>query len=232
MAVKCFENLSIIFILYIYLFNDKKQYIKMIVEPLNAVPIARVELPNFISQKEIDILEDYEMKKITGSKFANVSLENHILNNKKLKNLKKGFDEQANHYMKNVLGIDNEIYVSQSWTTKSSPGGHHPQHAHKGCLFSCVYYVYGTAKIFFNFVRSRINEQMNFGYDIGTHNVFNSEVHWYKTFPGLMIIFPAHILHEARDIESDKLIIGANYFVKGFIGKNSPQVDKVRIKPY
>ena len=202
----------------------------MLVDSLHAVPVARIELPNFISNKELKILKSLERHYHKDK--VNISKDIFILNNKKLKSLKEKFDKQANYYMKNVLKLDNEIYACQSWTAKSSPGVAHHLHAHKGCLFSCVYYIYGECKIHFNFVRSRIHEVMNLSFDVIEYNTFNGSTHWYNTYPGLLIIFPSNILHESEITQSDKFLIGANYFVKGVIGKTDHKVDSIKIKPY
>lgn len=197
----------------------------------NSVPIATVNAGPLLNEKELKFLENQDMQVVRGGK-ADVSIECNLFYLPKLKRVRKIIDGYAEKYMKNVLGLANEIYPCQSWIAKSRAGGIHPQHAHKGCLFSAVYYVYGRGRLNFNFLRSRINEQMNFGFDIIEHNEFNSELHYFDTYPGFLIFFPGHILHEAKDIVEDKMILGANYFVKGFIGATSDQVDKLKIKPY
>tara|TARA_R100001163_G_C4996382_1_gene147121 strand:- start:159 stop:770 length:612 start_codon:yes stop_codon:yes gene_type:complete len=197
----------------------------------NSVPIATVNAGPLLNEKELAFLKNQNMQ-IGGDNKADVSIDSNLLYLPEMERVRNIIDGYAEQYMKNVLELNNEIYPCQSWIARSKAGDSHPQHAHKGCLFSAVYYVYGKGRLSFNFLRSRINEQMNFSFDIIRPNDFNSDIHHFNTYPGFLIFFPGHILHEGKDVVEDKMILGANYFVKGFIGETSDQVDRLKIKPY
>jgi len=200
----------------------------MKIQSLNAFPLALEEVNNFISNKEIKILEKFKYIPVRGGA-ATLTANHQVLKDKRLKSLKRKMDAQANIYAKKVLEISNDIYMTHSWITKSEGKGSHPPHIHKGCLFSCVFYIKGEGKIVFNFLRSRICEQMNLPFDVINFNSFNSDVYWYDTYPNLILMFPGNVLHESSEHSSERMMLGCNYFVKGLIGKTSVQDDEVRI---
>ena len=201
----------------------------MKVRNLHAFPLAMEEVNNFISNKEVEVLEKFKYIPVKGGN-ATLTTDHQILKDKRLKNLKAKMDAQANIYAKNILEISNDIYMTHSWVTKSEGNGLHPLHIHKGCLFSCAFYIKGKGKILFNFLRSRICEQMNLPFDVINFNNFNSDVYWYDTYPNLILMFPGNVQHGSSEHSSERMMLGCNYFVKGVIGKSQHwKVDEIKI---
>jgi uncharacterized protein (TIGR02466 family) len=198
----------------------------MIVHDLHALPVAIFDSLNLVKDKDLNKLHKLQFKDVIGSQ-SKVSFSNSVLDS--FKSLKKQFDHYANIYATDVLKIKNTIYMSHSWVTFGNQAGGHPPHIHKGCLFSISYYVYGNGKLYLNFIRSRLNEAMNFPYDLIENNNYNSDCNFFETKPSRMIIFPSWIQHSSNEFDGDRLMIGANYFVKGTIGTSSKQVDKINL---
>ena len=76
-----------------------------------------------------------------------------------------------------------------------------------------------------------LREKYDFSFNVKNYNTFNSNTWEYVVNTGDLIIFPAWMYHETRENTSnnDRVIIGANYFVKGIVG-TTKGVDKIDVQ--
>ena len=74
------------------------------------------------------------------------SKSDYILDGKELSKLKKFCLESVQEYVFDVLGIDDEIDIQQSWINVNKPGQNHPEHYHGNSFISGVFYLYSDQK--------------------------------------------------------------------------------------
>ena len=67
---------------------------------------------------------------------------------------------------------------------------------------------------------SALQNSFNFHYKIKNHNYYNSTSWEVPVTTGDMLIFPGHLEHfsSANKNDSDRIILGVNFFIKGEIG--------------
>jgi hypothetical protein len=185
---------------------------------LRAIPIAISKLDYSLNkkQKEFIIKQNYQK----GSS-VKVSENNYIFNNKIFKNIKDLFDKKIDQYLKQVLQIKNEVYITQSWTTINDNTVHH-SHSHKGAFLSIVFYPEskGNNNLYFELGKSSIQEGFDFSYNPIHYNIYNSESWYLPTNEKDLFIFPGWIKHHSVN-EGSKIMIGANYFLKGDLGEKN-----------
>tara|TARA_R110000803_G_scaffold8761_1_gene28198 strand:+ start:2636 stop:3256 length:621 start_codon:yes stop_codon:yes gene_type:complete len=195
----------------------------MIKDYFNAIPIAS-ELTNFL-------LNDFEKKKLLKLKYGGqdghvkVSDDSRVLEDFDLKRVKNFIKLKVLEYTRDVLCIDNKLQMTQSWSTINKKGSSHHEHTHPNAFVSLVYYVdcdENSGDIMFIKDQSSIQEGYNFNFKLTQNNEYNSRCWKYKTAPGYICIFPGHIRHcsTPHNGDKDRIIIGANFFVKGTIGEN------------
>ena len=152
-----------------------------------------------------------------------VSEEKYILKNQGLKNIKNIFDKYIEIYKKNILQINNNTCLLNSWATWHSTDSIHPPHTHPNAIISLVYYVKcDEGSISFVQDRSMLCNGYYFEYDIIDYNEYNSAVWNVPVKTGDLIIFPGWIRHQGNNFlkNSDRYLIAANYFLKGKTGNN------------
>ena len=74
------------------------------------------------------------------------SKSDYILDGKELSGLKKFCLESVQEYVFDVLGINEEIEIQQSWINVNKPGQNHPEHYHGNSFISGVFYLYSDQK--------------------------------------------------------------------------------------
>jgi len=177
----------------------------------------------FILNKE----ENSSIKKILydknkGPDGVKISEKKDILNDKNLVRLRKFFIESVDEYLKKVLQINDEVFMTHSWVAKSNKNSSHHPHNHKGAFLSCVFYIQcNSGKFIINEDRSSIQSGYDFDYDVIKYNSFNSPSFNFPVKTGDFIIFPGHLRHQTEKNKDnfDRIILGANFFLKGVIGK-------------
>lgn len=195
---------------------------------LRPIPIAITTTDFKLNKKEKN-----ELLKLSYDKDdADLSISNshYIFNNKIFSRIEKLLFNLANDYKKNIIQIDNEIYVTQSWSTINKKNSQHHIHSHKASLFSVIYYAEseGDNKLYFIMDKSSIQEGFDFSYTIKNYNIYNSETWCIPIESGKIIIFPGWLKHYSIN-KGPKLMIGSNYFIKGKIG-NINRKDFIELK--
>ena len=155
-----------------------------------------------------------------------------ILKDVKLKKIKNCINNTFEDYKTNILEIENNFYISQSWTTINKNQGFHGAHTHKNTLFSCVLYLQANdSAINFYLNNSAIQNHFNFSYKVKNYNECNSTSWRLPVKTGDLVIFPGHLKHSSEENKNneDRIIVGANYFIKDEIG-NKADWDFINIK--
>ena len=147
--------------------------------------------------------------------------QNVVLENEKLQRIKNFILDKFENFVINHLQIENQFYLTQSWTAVNHKGNAHHLHLHPNTVFSCVFYAQANSGDFqIKMPMSRIQEGYNFSYKVLQQNIFNSRTYNASVKTGDIIIFPGWLEHQALPNEDDapRIIIGTNYFIKGSLG--------------
>jgi len=183
-------------------------------------PILKISTGKFLNKKELDHIKKIPYVKHSESDTM-LSVDNSILNHKKLNRIKNIIWSEFCKYVDQVLEIEDDFYMSNSWCTLQEKRGSHPYHNHPGSMFSSAYYAQAhDGFLFFSKPKSIIQSGFNFDYKIKNYNYFNSLTCKIPVTTGDLIIFPADISHESGEHKSPetRIMLGASYFIKGKLG--------------
>lgn len=192
--------------------------IKKIV-PLFSVPVLYI----FESDYKLSCLELSVLNSLKESdNISRVSEEKFVLENPELKNLKLFLQNSIDEYAKEVCGVSDKFYITNSWTTRNKTGTGHHRHNHPNSIFSGVYYVSAhenTAPLALH-SETPIFKKFSLEYHFKDYNLFNSNDWTFSVKSGSLIIFPSWVDHSSSVNESfeDRRILGFNTFVKGKFG--------------
>ena len=105
---------------------------------LKAIPIAYERNVYHLNKKELNVIKKIKYRKPKQGFF--LSKTTSLLENKTLTPFKKFIFEKAKEYARNILEIDDQIYLTQSWSTINTTNAFHKPHDHPNTFLSLVYY--------------------------------------------------------------------------------------------
>ena len=176
----------------------------------------------FIYNAECIGTKDSEQKQIDnlyGKKNTNrQSLDNFILDNPELENIRKWIHLQINDYARNVMGSKSEMIITQSWLNKNGRGESHHEHAHPNSMISGVWYPQINENLPPIEFRTPIHRDISM--QIETYNQFNSATFMLPMKMGELIMFPSNLSHSVQPNLSDeeRISLSFNTWCKGSLG--------------
>jgi len=186
---------------------------------LKAIPIAYERNVYHLNKKELNVVKKIKYRKADQGFYLSETIS--LLENKALASLKKFIIEKAKEYTLDVLGVKNQIYLTQSWSTINITSARHEAHDHPNTFISLVYYAQckdGPLRFYLN--TTSIRECFNFSYTLNKFNIYNSQSWTLSMKTGDLVLFPGHICHGSLPNKSrePRIIVGANFFIKGKLG--------------
>jgi len=191
------------------------------VQSLYGIPVMIFENAFKTKPEELELIKNLKFEGEDENNEVKTSKNKHLLNEKiELVGVKDQINYYACKFIDEIISVDNEFEMVHSWVSKTRPGEDHHQHFHPGAIFSLVYYVKCEKSEFcFNPKQNFLTKGFNFDYNIKDYNIFNSLEVTFTPTTGDILIFPGWVLHRAKNLgNSDKYIIGANYFIRGNVG--------------
>jgi len=199
---------------------------------LRAIPIAYERKVYSLSKKELEVIKKTKYRESHEETKGFYLSENvSLLKNKTLAPLKQFIIKKANEYIRDILEIKDQIYLTQSWSTINTTNAFHKPHSHPNTFISLVYFAQcnsGSLRFYTN--TTSIKECFNFHYTLNKFNIYNSQS-WDIPFgTGDIVLFPGHILHGSMPNKSPepRIIVGANFFIKGKLGSDG-QVSSITL---
>ena len=186
---------------------------------LKAIPVAQENNFYSINKKELDVVRKIKYRKSKKGFYLSETVT--LLEDKDLAPLKKLIIEKAKEYTLDVLGIKDQIYLTQSWSTINITDAYHRTHTHPNTFISLVYYAQcKNGFLLFDLNTSSLRECFNFSYTINKYTIYNSESWQLPVHTGDIVLFPGHIRHGSgvNESKTPRIIIGANFFLKGKFG--------------
>jgi len=173
------------------------------------------------SDKPFEIGDDLfkEIKSLPNTKNLTnkISEDLNVLN--QYESLKKYCEKHLNYYCKDVLKINNEIFITSSWFNYTDKNESHHTHNHPNSIISGVIYFNNNSKICF----VRKDEPFCLNLDYFEYNTLNSSTHNMVLNKGELIFFPSKLNHyvPVNDINETRISLSFNTFVKGKINENN-----------
>jgi hypothetical protein len=172
----------------------------------------------FLSKKEKNYLST--LKYYSKDNLGFISEDVNILDNPLCNNLKNIFNNYTNYYVRNLLEINQNLKLLNSWVTMHKKGSFHPTHNHPNTFISvCFYPQIKNGSISF-ISKSPLHTNTNLLFNNINSNFFNSNQINLSVSPNDIVIFPGWLDHKGGNNTNDldRIMIGANYFISGHLG--------------
>ncbi len=189
------------------------------VKPLFAEPLFRANIASAISDDQVSFIQNLSMVKNQ----ANLISENlYIFNEPELASIKQAVHEALNIYASDVLGITQELYVTQSWSLINNPtiGMHGHSHSNSvvsGSLYYCDMPEPVSGMVF---DRHRGYQQLELTPQQDRRNIYNTPLNVVQPERGEIVMFSSGLQHyvETNTSAQPRYSIAFNTFVKGTLG--------------
>lgn len=187
--------------------------------PLFSVPVLYIyDTGRLLDNLELETINSLEEEQ----NHNKVSKDTKILDILELSSLKQFCQHHIDMYAKEVCGVSDNFYITNSWTTRNKQDVEHHKHNHPNSIFSGVYYFQADddCSPFLLHNKSPIFKDFNLEYHYENYNMFNSNSWSFPVKTGSLIIFPSWVEHSSLPNSShqDRRLIGFNSFVKGTFG--------------
>ena len=112
----------------------------MAMHNLFPTPVGIYELGRDLTAKELSFFKNQETRPNMGNK---TSVDNTILKNKALTQLREFFETSVTDYFTTVYNPKHQVNlkITQSWTNYTDKGQFHHKHAHPNSFVSGVFYI-------------------------------------------------------------------------------------------
>jgi uncharacterized protein (TIGR02466 family) len=189
------------------------------VQPLFAEPFARFDLGHAISKEQVEFIKNLKMV----PNHQNLISENlYIFEEPELASVKEAVHEALDIFAREVMGITQELYVTQSWSLINNPEIGMHGHSHSNSIISgSLYYTDlpapGSNMIF---DRYRSYQQLQFTPEREKHNIFNIPMNVVTPQTNDLILFSSGLQHfvETNHAAEPRHSIAINTFIRGKLG--------------
>lgn len=189
------------------------------VQPLFAIPYFRTSLKSAISPEQVSFIKNLKMV----NNQQNLISENlYIFEEPELKSIKDAVQEALDIYAKEVMGIEQKLYVTQSWSLVNQPGVGMHTHSHSNSIVSGSLYFAQlpspVSRMIFDkhttYRRLEINPVKE------RQNVFNTPINVVTPQSHDLLLFPSELNHmvEPNMSSQPRYSIAFNCFIKGKLG--------------
>lgn len=189
------------------------------VQPLFVEPYFRAKIGHAISEDQIAYLKGLKMNENQ----TNLISDNlYIFEEKELRSLKKAVHEALDIFAKDVMGISQKLYVTQSWSLINPPGVGMHGHTHSNSIVSgSLYYAdMPSPPAGMLFERHRTYQQIELHPEKGKVNIFNTNQNILIPEKNDLFLFSSSLQHFVHENQSDqpRYSVAFNTFIKGDIG--------------
>jgi uncharacterized protein (TIGR02466 family) len=193
--------------------------IKYDVEALFVEPVFRADIGAAITPKQVEFVKSLKM--IPNQ--TNLISENlNIFDEPELENIKRAVQMVLDIYADKVMGIEQKLYVTQSWALINKPGAGMHAHSHSNSVISGSLYFTDmpepAASMIFD--RSTGYRQLRLDPAMEKRSLYNTPVNIVVPKKNEVLLFSSRLTHLVQPNESNELrySIAFNTFVKGTIG--------------
>lgn len=191
------------------------------VRALFAEPYLRANISSAISDSQVDTIKRLKMSQ---NQTNLISEDLYIFENPRLKSIKEAVHEVMQIYAREVMGISQELYVTQSWSLINPPGVGMHGHTHSNSLVSGSLYFCAlpdpVSRMIFS--RHRTYQQLELIPDQSKINLYNTSRNVVEPRQGDVILFSSSLHHfvETNESSEPRHSIAFNSFVRGTVGSH------------
>ena len=196
------------------------------ITPLFVTPVYKNKIGRPFTSEEISFIESINSYK---QGLGNINSDNKfVLSAPILQNLKRIIEDNIYTYVQEIMKLDHEFYITNSWTNMTTFGQEHQLHNHSNSILSGVVYIKvndSQPSITFN----RLTPPFFLNMKPKEYNMFNSTEWTIPVEDGDILIFPSSCFHHVKVNETDnrRISIAFNTFVRGTIGSESAGADLI-----
>lgn len=189
------------------------------VQPLFATPYFRTNISHAISDEQIEFLKNLEMVQ---NQVNLISEDLYVFEKPELKSIKDAVQEALDIYAREVMGIKQKLYVTQSWSLLNNAGVGMHGHSHSNSVISGSLYFAELPSPVSSMLFERHNtyQQLDLHPEAGKRSIFNTPVNIVTPETHELILFSSGLQHMVEQNVSGqpRYSIAFNTFVKGKFG--------------
>ena len=189
------------------------------IEPLFAEPLFRIDIGDAITEDQIAYIRTLKMVRNPDNW---ISEDTYIFSHPQLARLANTVQEVLDFYAKEVMGIPQQIYVTQSWSLMNEPNTGMHAHSHSNSILSgSIYYTdLPDPPARMVFTRHKTYQQIDLQPTLGIKTIYNSPTTTVTPRKNEMFLFASDLTHlvEPNATAQPRYAIAFNTFVKGKLG--------------
>ena len=200
------------------------------IQPLFAEPLFRGNIASAISEEQIAFIQNLKMVRNQSNL---ISEDLYIFELPELASIKEAVQEALDIYARDVMGIEQQLYVTQSWSLINNPtiGMHGHSHSNSlisGSLYYCDMPDPGSGMVF---DRHRGYQQLELHPDQSRRNIYNTPLNVVQPERGEIVLFSSGLQHyvETNNSAEPRYSIAFNTFIRGKLG-NFRDVSELDLK--
>jgi len=182
--------------------------------------VGSFQLGRDLTEAEIKFIKEQPTRSNMGN---TTSVDNYILEAKKLKDITKFIEISLNEYFQQIYAPkdDVKLRITQSWCNYTEPGQWHHKHAHPNSFISGVFYPQADRKTDKIYFYKDGYEQIKLPTE--NWNTWNSESWWLEAEQGGLYIFPSGLTHMVETVKGTqtRISLSFNTFPVGMIGEEA-----------
>jgi uncharacterized protein (TIGR02466 family) len=185
-----------------------------------STPLGIFNLKENLNKEQLDFINKQKIK--SKKSFGNnISLDNYVLDNSILFDLKKNIEFKVKEYFQSTYNNDEvTTYITQSWLNFTEEEQFHHEHYHSNSIISGVYYI--NADPNFDSIQFKKNREYScIKIEPKILNVYNCSNVNFNVKSNDLILFPSSVTHSVVNKKGNNLRVSLafNVFVKGNIGE-------------
>ena len=189
------------------------------VQPLFAEPFLRADIGHAITNDQVAFIKNLKMV----DNHQNLISENlYIFEEPELASIKEAVHEALDIFAKEVMGIPQTLYVTQSWSLINHPNVGMHGHSHSNSLISGSLYYTDLPAPASNMIfdRHRSYQQLQLTPEREKQNIFNTPMNVVTPQRNDLILFSSGLQHfvETNQSSEPRYSIAFNTFIKGKLG--------------
>jgi uncharacterized protein (TIGR02466 family) len=189
------------------------------ITPLFPETILKSKIDCNFTKEELNFIKNLPLIKNDNN---STSIDNYILNNSALSNLKNNILQAVKFYFYEILksDINTEIYITQSWVNFTKEHESHHRHSHPNSVLSGIVYIdVDSTKDSIVFYKNMSNQIVT---NKTEFNIYNSDLWTFPVETSQIIVFPSYLQHSVNTKEENntRISLSFNTFIKGKIGNN------------
>lgn len=189
------------------------------VKPLFAVPYFRTNIAGAITEEQAAWIKALPMIK---NQINLISENLYIFEDPKLASVKAAVQEALDIYAREVMGIEQKLYVTQSWSLINPPGVGMHGHSHSNSIVSgSLYYAdLPSPPSRMIFERHNSYQQLELGPVAEKTNIYNVTRNAIEPKRGDLVLFSSSLSHfvEPNNAGVPRHSIAFNTFLRGKLG--------------